>query len=136
MVVNLLPLLLVPSNATTLAIARVVCLLGQLLPRRRAWNRHRLIVVAAYVLFHGCWFVAAPPSLLASPMARAGGGLAAGLVFASGLLLQHWGRPLRRALTPLRLAALLQEQLRGYVVAQSASICSHNSTKPSAIWRS
>lgn len=89
-VVNLLPLLL-----------------GQLLPRRRAWNRHRLIVVAAYALFHGCWFMAAPPSLLASPMARAGGALAAGLVFASGLLLQHWGRPLRRALTPLRLATLL-----------------------------
>ena len=106
-VVNLLPLLLVPSNGTTLAIASLVCLLGQLLPRRRAWNRHRLIVVAAYALFHGCWFVAAPPSLLASPMARAGGALAAGLVFASGLLLQHWGRPLRRALTPLRLATLL-----------------------------
>jgi hypothetical protein len=106
-VVNLLPLLLVPSNGTSLAIASLVCLLGQLLPRRRAWNRHRLIVVAAYALFHGCWFVAAPPSLLASPMARAGGALAAGLVFASGLLLQHWGRPLRRALTPLRLATLL-----------------------------
>jgi hypothetical protein len=106
-VVNLLPLLLVPSNGTTLAIASLVCLLGQLLPRRRAWNRHRLIVVAAYALFHGCWFMAAPTSLLASPMARAGGALAAGLVFASGLLLQHWGRPLRRALTPLRLATLL-----------------------------
>ena len=106
-VVNLLPLLLVPSNGTTLAIASLVCLLGQLLPRRRAWNRHRLIVVGAYALFHGCWFMAAPPSLLASPMARVGGALAAGLVFASGLLLQHWGRPLRRALTPLRLATLL-----------------------------
>jgi hypothetical protein len=106
-VVNLLPLLLVPPNGTTLAIASLVCLLGQLLPRRRAWNRHRLIVVAAYALFHDCWFMAAPASLLASPGVRVGGALAAGLVFASGLLLQHRGRPLRRALTPLRLATLL-----------------------------
>ena len=106
-VVNLLPLLLVPSNGTTLAIASLVGLLGQLLPRRRAWNRHRLIVVAAYALFHACWVGAAPTSLLASPMIRSGGALAAGLVFGSGVLLQHWGRPLRRALTPLRLATLL-----------------------------
>lgn len=106
-VVNLLPLLLVPSNGTTLAIASLVGLLGQLLPRRRAWNRHRLIVVAAYALFHACWFGAAPTSLLASPMIRSGGALAAGLVFGSGVVLQHWGRTLRRSITPLRLATLL-----------------------------
>jgi hypothetical protein len=106
-VVNLLPLLLVPSNGTSLAIASLVGLLGQLLPRRRAWNRHRLIVVAAYALFQSLWLMAAPTSLLASPMVRDGGALAAGLVFGSGLLLQHWGTPLRRALTPLRLATLL-----------------------------
>lgn len=106
-VVNLLPLLLVPANGTTLAIASLVSLLGQVLPRRRAWNRHRLTVVAAYALFHGSWFLAAPTSLLASPGVRAGGVLAAALVFATGLLLQHWGRPLRRALTPLQLATLL-----------------------------
>ena len=106
-VVNLLPLLLVPPNGTTLAIASLVSLLGQLLPRRRAWNRHRLIVVAAYALFQICWFGGAPTSLLASPSVRAGGALAAGLVFVTGLLLQHWGKPLRRPLTPLRLATLL-----------------------------
>lgn len=106
-VVNLLPLLLVPSNATTLAIASLVSLLGQLLPRRRTWHRHRLIVVAAYGLFYGCWFVAAPTSLLATPMVSAGGALAACLVFGTGLLQQHWGMPLRRSLTPLRLCTLL-----------------------------
>jgi len=106
-VVNLLPLLLIPSNAITLAIASLVSLLGQVLPRRRAWNRHRLIVTAAYVLFQICWFGAAPTSLLASPGVRAGGILAAVLVFATGLLQQHWGRPLRRALTPWQLATLL-----------------------------
>ena len=106
-VVNLLPLLLVPSNGVTLAIASLVSLLGQVLPRRRAWNRHRLTVVAAYALFHGSWFLAAPTSLLASPGVRAGGVLAAALVFGTGLLLQHWGRPLRRTLTPLQLATLL-----------------------------
>jgi hypothetical protein len=106
-VVNLLPLLLVPANATTLAIASLVSLLGQVLPRRRAWNRHRLTVVAAYALFHGSWLLAAPTSLLDSPGVRAGGLLAAALVFATGLQQQHWGRPLRRALTPLQLATLL-----------------------------
>lgn len=106
-VVNLLPLMLVPANGTTLAIASLVSLLGQVLPRRRAWNRHRLTVVAAYALFHSSWFLGAPTSLLASPGVRAGGVLAAVLVFATGLLLQHWGRPLRRALTPLQLATLL-----------------------------
>ena len=40
-------------------------------------------------------------------MIRSGGALAAGLVFGSGVVLQHWGRPLRRVLTPLRLATLL-----------------------------
>lgn len=106
-VVNLLPLLLVPPNGITLAIASLVSLLGQVLPRRRAWNRHRLIVTAAYALVQICWFVAAPASLLASPGVRAGGILAAVLVFATGLLQQHWGRPLRRALPPLPLATLL-----------------------------
>jgi len=106
-VVNLLPLLLVPPNGITLAIASLVSLLGQVLPRRRAWNRHRLIVTAAYALFQSCWFVAAPTGLLASPGVRAGGVVAAVLVFATGLLQRHWGRPLRRALTPLQLATLL-----------------------------
>lgn len=106
-VVNLLPLVLVPPNAVTLAIASLVSLLGQVLPRRRAWNRHRLIVTATYTLFQICWFVAAPSSLLASHGVRASGVLAAVLVFGTGLLQQHWGRPLRRALTPLQLATLL-----------------------------
>ncbi len=106
-VVNLLPLLLVPSNGTTLAIASLVTLLGQVLSRRRAWHRQRLIVTAAYALFHGSWFGAAPASLLASAGVRAGGLLAAVLVFATGLLLQHWGRPLRKGLTPVQVATLL-----------------------------
>jgi len=106
-VVNLLPLVLVPSNGITLAIASLVALLGQVLPRRRSWNRHRLMVTAAYALFQIRWFGAAPASLLASPGVRTGGVLAAVLVFATGLLQQHWGRPLRRAFTPLQLATLL-----------------------------
>jgi hypothetical protein len=106
-VVNLLPLLLVPSNGITLAIASLVSLLGQVLPRRRAWHRHRLIVTAAYALFQSCWFVAAPISLLASPGVRAGGVLAAVVVFATGLLQRHGGRALRRAFTPMQLATLL-----------------------------
>jgi hypothetical protein len=105
-VVNLVPLLLVPSTGTSMAIASLVSLLGQALPRRRAWNRHRLLVGAAYGFFHGCWFLEAPPGLLATPMVRGGAALAAVLVFSSGLLLLHRGRQLRRALTPWRLASL------------------------------
>ena len=106
-VVNLLPLMLVPPSVTTLAIASLVCILGEVLPRRRAWPRHRLIVTGAYALFHSGWFVAAPSSLLASPGVRVGGILAAVLVFATGLLLEHRVRPLRLSLTPLRLGTLL-----------------------------
>lgn len=102
--INLVPLVLVPQNAITGAIAMAVCLGGQLLPRRRPWDRHRLLVFLGSSLFGLNWALQCWPSLQASPALRGAGVGAAALVFGGGVLLARWSWGPNPPLTPLRLA--------------------------------
>ena len=102
--INLVPLVLVPQNAITGSIATAVCLGGQVLPRRRSWDRHRLLVFCGYSLFLLTWALRCWPALQASPLLRGAGVAAAALVFVGGVLLarRSWGP--NPPLTALRLA--------------------------------
>jgi hypothetical protein len=84
-VVNLVPLLIVPPSAPSLVIASFVALVGLVLPGRRPWHRHLLLVSLAYALFHPSWFLRLPSPLPAEGGLRA---LAVGtalLVFGAGV---------------------------------------------------
>ncbi len=111
-VVNLVPLAIVPQSGLILALASAVALTGLGLPPGRRWSGHQLVVTWAYVLYHLAWVVRSQALLAADPHLRGGAALAAVLVFGGGALLQHhrrWRHPDLRAL-PL---ALLLSQAAG-----------------------
>ncbi|MCP9928500.1 hypothetical protein [Cyanobium sp. CH-040] len=114
-VVNLVPLAIVPQSGLILGIASAVALTGLGLPPGRRWSGHQLVVTWAYVLYHLAWVVRSQPLLAVDPRLRAGAALAAVLVFGGGALLQHhrrWRHPELRAL-PL---ALVLSQAAGLAV--------------------
>jgi hypothetical protein len=103
---NLVPLLFSPQVGLTLAIASADVLCGQALPRRRRWDRHRLLLALGYSLFQLRWSLGAGAAIASLPALRAWALLAALLVFGSGVALIQYG-PGRQRLSSLRLAALL-----------------------------
>lgn len=104
--VNLVPLALVGQDASTLWVASLVGVCGQILPRGRPWDRHRLLITAGYSLFQLSWLVRVTTLLNGAQALRAQALLAAVLVFGSGIVLQQDPGPGRR-LPPWRLAALI-----------------------------
>ncbi len=106
-VVNLVPLLIVPQTGLTLAIASAVALVGYGLPLRRRWNRHLLLVTWAYAAYHASWFVRCQELLEDGGQLRTGAALAAVLVFGGGAVLQHRVRALQPRLEALPLALQL-----------------------------
>ncbi len=104
--VNLVPLALVEQDTSTLWIASLVGLCGQILPRGRPWNRHRLLVNAGYSLFELSWLVRVANQLNDAPGLRTQALMAAALAFGSSILLQQNPGQGRR-LAPWRLAALI-----------------------------
>ncbi len=85
-VVNLVPLLIVPPSAASLAIASSVALVGLALPGRRPWERHLLLVSWAYALFHGSWFLRLSSVLPSETGLRTVAIGAAVLVFGAGVV--------------------------------------------------
>ncbi|MGC5198144.1 hypothetical protein, partial [Aphanothece microscopica] len=109
-VVNLVPLAIVPQSGLTLVIATLVCLLGSRLPGGRRWNAHQLVVTWAYALYHLAWVVRSQPFLDDDDASlRLLGALSAVLVFGGGILLQHQPRWLSPRLQPLPLAVLISQ---------------------------
>ena len=104
--VNLVPLALVEQDTSTLWIASLVGLCGQVLPRGRPWDRHRLLVNAGYSLFQLSWLVRVAGQLNGDPGLRTQALIAAALAFGSSVLLQQNPGPGPR-LAPWRLAALI-----------------------------
>lgn len=104
--INLVPLLFSPQVGLTLAIASADVVCGQALPRRRPWDRHRLLLALGYSLFQLRWSLGASATIASLPGLRAWALLAALLVFGSGVALIQFG-PGRQRLPSLRLAALL-----------------------------
>ncbi len=93
-VLGLVPLMIVLDNqpdlaAETLLIASLVAVVGLVLPLRRSWDPHLLVVTLAYASFHGAWFLRCAEALQASGDLRLRGALAALVVFGGGALLQH-----------------------------------------------
>ncbi|MCP9848394.1 hypothetical protein [Cyanobium sp. Morenito 9A2] len=93
-VLGLVPLMIVLDNqpalaAETLVIASLVAVVGLILPLRRPWDPHLLVVTLAYAAFHGAWFLRCAEALQASGDLRLRAALAALLVFGGGALLQH-----------------------------------------------
>ncbi len=108
-VASLVPLLIVPQTALTLAIASLVTLVGSRLPLGHRWDRHRLLVTGAYALFHGSWFLRSQAALADDDRLRAAAALAAVLVFGAGIARQQGERqPAGRTLA-LPLALLLSQ---------------------------
>lgn len=104
--VNLVPLALVGQDASTLWIASLAGLCGQVLPRGRPWDRHRVLVNAGYGLFQLAWLLRASSLFGSDPRLRLDMLLAAALTYGCGvLLLQDEGQG--RRLVPWRLAALI-----------------------------
>ncbi|MGB5136149.1 MAG: hypothetical protein WBN89_13345 [Prochlorococcaceae cyanobacterium] len=108
-VVNLVPLAIVPQSGLILALASAVALTGLGLPPGRRWSGHQLVVTWAYVLYHLAWVVRSQPLLAADPRLRGGAALAAVLVFGGGALLQHHRRWRHSELRALPLALLLSQ---------------------------
>lgn len=102
---NLVPLLVSPQGGLTLAIAAADGLAGQLLPWRRDWDRHRLLVPLGYGLFQLIWAARATDALGLPPSLRAAAVLAGLVVFGSGIALLQSGAA-RRRLSPLAAASL------------------------------
>lgn len=91
-VVNLVPLAIVPPSGLILALASAVSMTGLVLPPGRRWSGHQLVVTWAYVLYHLAWVARSQPLLASEPRLRGGAALAALLVFGGGALLQHHRR--------------------------------------------
>lgn len=108
-VVNLVPLAIVPQSGLILGIASAVALTGLGLPPGRRWSGHQLVVTWSYVLYHLAWVVRSQPLLAADPRLRGGAALAAVLVFGGGALLQHHRRWRHAELRALPLALLLSQ---------------------------
>lgn len=106
-VVNLVPLVIVPQSGLTLAIATAVALVGYGLPLRRPWNRHLLLVTWAYAAYHASWFLRCQALLEGGGALRTGAALAAVLVFGGGALFLHRSRALPPRLEALPLALQL-----------------------------
>ncbi len=106
-VVNLVPLVVVPQTGLTLAIASAVALVGYGLPLRRPWHRHLLLVSWAYAAYHASWFLRCQGLLEGAGPLRSGAALAAVLVFGAALLQQQRDRALPQRLEALPLALLL-----------------------------
>jgi hypothetical protein len=102
--INLVPLLVVPQGAVPLSIATLVCAWGQWLPWQRPWDRHRLLVILGYGLFQLSWAPRCLPQLLAQPALRGAAVAAVVLVCGSGVLLPQLGKGLQRRLTASGLA--------------------------------
>lgn len=103
-VVNLLPLVIVPQGGLTLAIASVVALVGFGLPPGRPRARHHLIVTWAYAAYHASWFLRAQALLEGGGGLRLGAALAAVLVFGGSALLRQRSRLVAPRLEALPLA--------------------------------
>ncbi|MEB3270959.1 MAG: hypothetical protein VKJ44_04860 [Synechococcus sp.] len=102
----LVPLLVSPRGGLTLAVGSATALWGQILPLRRPWDRHRLLLALGYGLFQLGWSLGAGALIARLPGLRSEALLWSLLVFGSGIgLVQH--APGRDRLPALRLAALL-----------------------------
>lgn len=105
--VTLVPLALVTPNSSTLWIASLVGVCGQVLPRGRPWDRHRLLVSLGSSLFQLSWIVRATDLVADDTALRVQVVVAAAGVFGSGAVLSQMGQALRSRLTAWRLGALI-----------------------------
>jgi len=102
----LVPLLISPQGGLTLAVGSATALCGQILPLRRPWDRHRLLLALGYGLFQFGWSLGAAALIARLPALRSEALVWSLLVFGSGIGLVQYG-PGRDRLPALRLAALL-----------------------------
>ena len=87
-VLSLVPLLIVPASATSLAIASAVTLYGVVLAARGRWDRHLAVVLVACALFHAFWY-ARMGAALDEDIARYLAAGCAALVFATAALVHY-----------------------------------------------
>lgn len=106
-VVNLLPLVIVPQTGLTLVIASLVAVVGAQLPLGRHWTRHLLVVSLAYGGYHISWFLRSQALLETGGSLRLAAALAAVLVFGSSAVLQQRSRLVAAEVKPLPLALQL-----------------------------
>lgn len=103
-VLDLIPLAIVPQTIAPLILGSVVALAGQNLPWRRQWPAHQLLVTCAYATFHAAWFVRNHNLLDTNGHLRFSATVLAVLVFGGSVLLQHRPRAIAAAVSPLALA--------------------------------
>jgi len=103
---NLVPLAIVPASTVSLGIASAVCLFAVTLGARERWDRHLALVLAGYLLFHVFW-AAVMGYRLQAEAARMVAALCTGLVFGGAVLVHHRKRFAAREAVALQLAVHL-----------------------------